>query len=175
MSSPKAAAALLGLAACLATAGCIRPLYGPTASGVPLKDALASIEVVPINTATAQERLAHNIRSELIFNLDGSGTIHEKKYRLTIDASEAVQATTTDTLTGRADTASISVTARFSLVSNDGGRNVLSGTARTTASYFRDPQRFASVRAARDAEIRASKQIADDIRQRLAAVLATSP
>lgn len=175
MSSRSAAGLASGLLACLLAGGCLRPLYGPTASGVPLRDALASIEVATVNTGPSQERLGHNIRSELIFDLDGSGTQHEKRYRLMIDASESVQVTSTDTLTGRADSAFLNVSARFTLLSNDGGRTILTGTARTTATYFRDPQRFASVRAARDAEIRASKLIADDIKQRIAATLATSP
>jgi LPS-assembly lipoprotein len=42
-----------------------------------------------------------------------------------------------------------------------------------SASYDRFPQRFASVRAARDAEIRVAKLLADQIRTRVAAHLAT--
>ncbi len=34
----------------LALAGCLRPLYGPTASGAPLQDVLASIEIEPVVT-----------------------------------------------------------------------------------------------------------------------------
>ncbi|WP_375460902.1 LPS assembly lipoprotein LptE [uncultured Enterovirga sp.] len=159
----------------LAAAGCLRPLYGPTASGVPLQEALASISVENVTTPLGQERLGHYLRSELIFDLDGSGQVSRKKYRLTLDASESVQVTTTDTVTGRADAALLNVTVKYVLLSNDGSRPIGSGTARTTATYFRDPQRFANVRAARDAEIRASKLIADDIKQRLAALFATSP
>ncbi len=39
------------------------------------------------------------------------------------------------------------------------------------ASYDRDAQRFANIRAARDAEIRAAKTLADQIRTRLAVAL----
>ena len=164
----------LASVAVLAGGGCLRPLYGPTASGIPLSRALASIEVAPVHTSTGQERLGHNLRSELIFDLDGSGTTSEKRYRLALDASESVQVTTTDTLTGRADAAFLNVSVKYTLTSNDGSRPVATGIARATATYFRDPQRFASVRAARDAEVRASKLIADDIKQRLAAIFATT-
>ena len=167
---PAAAAALA-----LVAAGCLRPLYGPTASGVPLQEALASISVANVVTSPGQERLGHYIRSELIFDLDGSGKPSPKKYRLNLDASESVQVTTTDTVTGRADAALLNVAVKYTLLSNDGLRAVGTGTVRATATYFRDPQRFASVRAARDAEIRASQLVAEDIKQRLAALFATAP
>lgn len=167
---PVAAAGLALLAS-----GCLRPLYGPTASGVPLQQSLAAIAVANVVTSPGQERLGHYIRSELIFDLDGSGQTSAKKYRLTLDASESVQVTTTDTVTGRADAALLNVAVKYTLLSNDGGRPIGTGTVRATATYFRDPQRFAAVRAARDAEIRASKLVAEDIKQRLAALFATAP
>lgn len=175
MSSRKLIRSALLVATALVLGGCLRPLYGPTASGVPLQEALASVAVADVATAPGQERLGHYIRSELIFDLDGSGKPRPKRYRLNLDASESVQVTTTDTVTGRADAALLNVAVKYVLVSNDGGRAIGSGIARASATYFRDPQRFASVRAARDAEIRASKLVADDIKQRLAALFATAP
>lgn len=165
----------LALGLSLPLGACFRPLYGPTASGVRVQDSLAAIDVATINTVRGQERLGHYLRSELIFDLDGSGRTAQKRYRLSIDAAQSVQITTTDTITGRADAAMLNVTARYRLTSLDGKTELTAGTARTTATYFRDPQRFASLRAARDAEIRASKQVSDDIKQRLAALFATSP
>ncbi len=165
--------AIIWIAVCLG--GCLRPLYGPTASGLPLQRILSQIEVADAVTSPGQERLGHYLRSELIFGLDGSGEVSDKKYRLTLNAAESVQVTTTDTITGRADAALLNVSVRYSLATKDGTRVVGTGIARSNATYFRDPQRFASVRAARDAEIRAAKLAADDIKQRIAALLATSP
>ena len=163
---------MLGLG--LATSGCLRPLYGPTASGVRVQDSLAAIDVAAVGTSIGQERLAHYVRSELVYDLNGTGTTVQKRYRLTLDAAENVQVTTTDTTTGRADAALLNVSVKYVLTSIDGTRQLSVGTARATATYFRDPQRFASVRAARDAEIRAAKLISDDIKQRLAAMFATA-
>ena len=175
MWSPKLAPVMLGLALASALGGCLRPLYGPTASGVTVQQSLAAVDVATIGTAQGQERLGHYLRSELVFDLDGSGRPAPKRYRLTIDAAESVQATSTDTITGRADVALLNVSARYTLTSLDRKETVTSGVARTTATYFRDPQRFASVRAARDAEIRAAKVLSDEIKQRLAALFASSP
>lgn len=156
----------------LALGGCLRPLYGPTASGQPLAAAMAAVDVEPIQTATGQERLGHYLRSELVFNLDGSGQPAPKRYRLAMTVSERVQTPIVNSVTGRADSATIIVAVAYKL-SGDGGRSVAEGTAQSTASYDRTSQRFASVRAARDAEIRLARVLADQIRTRLATAMLT--
>lgn len=161
------------LAASLALGGCFRPLYGPTASGEKLQDVLAAIEVDKVTTPAGQERLGHYVRSELIFELDGSGQPKPKRYKLALDTAETIQPVSVDTLTGRADQAMLNGSATFSLRDAD-GRVVFTGTARANASYQRDEQRFASVRAARDADIRVARLLADDIKQRIAAHFATA-
>lgn len=161
------------LALSFALAGCFRPLYGPTASGEKLQDVLAAIEVEKITSPAGQERIGHYVRSELIFDLDGSGQPKPKRYRLALDVAETIQPVSVDTITGRADQAMLNGTVKFSLV-DMGGNTVFAGTARANASYQRDQQRFASVRAARDADIRVAKQLADDIKQRLAAYFASA-
>jgi LPS-assembly lipoprotein len=178
MSSLKSRRRLLqGLAGALLLVGptaCFRPLYGPTATGAPLQDQLAAIEVAMIETPQGQERLGHYLRSELMFELDGSGQPRPKRYRLTISATETVQGTTVDVTTGRANSATLNGAATFTLTTLDGTRIFLRGTARGTATYFRDEQRFANVRAARDADIRVAKLIAEDIKMRIAALFATT-
>lgn len=168
-----AALALLTLALPL-LGGCFRPLYGPTPSGVSLSDALASVEVEKAASPEGQERIGHYVRSELIFDLDGSGETHPKRYKLSLDTAETVQAASVNLTTGFADVAILNGTVKF-VLKNQAGGVVLSGTSRANASYQRDRQRFASVRAARDADIRVGQLIADDIKQRVAAYLATTP
>ena len=164
----------IGLALFGSLSACFRPLYGPTASGIPLQDALAAVDVAMPESSTGQERLGHYVRSELIFDLDGSGEKHEKHYKLSISTSETVQGTTVDILTGRANAAILNGATTYSLTNLDGTKTLLTGTARANATYYRDEQRFANVRAARDADIRVSKLMADDIKQRLAAFFATA-
>ena len=54
------------------------------------------------------------------------------------------------------------------------GRQVITqGVAFTAASYDRTSQRFADMRAARDAEIRDAKNLADQIQTRIAAAMST--
>ena len=164
----RAARLASAIALTLALAGCFRPLYSPTASGERLQDVLAAIEVEKPSLPAGQERIGHHLRSELIFDLDGSGQPRPKRYRLALDVAETIQPVSVDTITGRADQAMLNGTANFSLKDVE-GRTVFAGTARANASYQRDQQRFASVRAARDADIRVARLLADDIKQRLAA------
>ena len=156
-----------------ALGGCFRPLYGPTASGEKLQDVLGAIEVEKVVTPAGQERIGHYVRSELIFELDGSGQPKPKRYTLSLDTAETIQPVSVDTVTGRADQAILNGSVKFSL-KDAGGQTVFAGTARANASYQRDQQRFAAVRAARDADIRVAKQLAEDIKQRLAAHFATA-
>jgi LPS-assembly lipoprotein len=164
--------AVLGLS--LGLAGCLRPLYGPTASGQRMQDVLASIQVEPVLTRPLQERIGHYLRSELTFDLDGSGTPAPKRYRLTLAISESVQSPIVDTVTGRAVSATLSATATYSLLTLDGKVVVPPTNTTASASYDRSVQRFAAVRAARDANIRVARVLADQIRTRLASTLATA-
>jgi LPS-assembly lipoprotein len=178
MSSPdRARRRTLGLAAtaalALALGGCLRPLYGPTASGERLQDLLASIEVAEPITNVLQERLGHYVRSELVFMLDGSGQPKPKRYRLTLNLNQSIQSAIVDFVTGRAESATTVGRATYTLYTGD-GRVVTTGTATASATFDRTPQRFATVRAARDAEIRLGTQLAEQIKTRIAAVMLTA-
>lgn len=154
---------------------CFRPLYGPTASGEPMAALLASVQVDDVSTASGQERLGHYLRSELIFDLDGSGQPSPKRYRLKLAGSESIQTPIVSAQTGRAEAGTLVGTVRFSLENLDGTKIISEGVATSTTTYDRSIQRFASLRAARDAEIRLAKTLAEQIKTRIASVLVTKP
>lgn len=158
----------------LSLAACFRPLYGPTASGAPLPAVLASIEVEPMAVAPAYERLSHYLRSDLIFNLDGSGLPSPKRYKLAMTYSQKVQTPLVDTAAGRAQSATVIAEVNYTLRTIEGEDVITSGTATSYVTYDRSPQRFATVRAARDAEIRLARTLAEQIKTRLAATLAVA-
>jgi LPS-assembly lipoprotein len=154
----------IGLAA-LALGGCIRPLYGSAAvGGAQVQDRLAAIEVGPI-----KERIGHFLRNELVFDLDGSGNAPVKLYDLNITIVEGLDVTVTDYSTGRADSATLVAYATYVLSERGTGKVLFSGTAVARASYDRSVQRFANLRAARNAQERAAKQLSGLIRNRIAA------
>ena len=161
----------VGLA--LNLSACFRPLYGPTASGASMQTVLAEVQVDDVVMAQDQERLGHYLRSELIFDLDGSGqAATPKRYRLKMQGSETVTTPIVSSTTARAEAGTIIGTIKFSLENLDGTRVVTEGVATSTATYDRSVQRFASLRAARDAEIRLAKVLAEQIKTRIASVLA---
>lgn len=160
----------------LTLSACFRPLYGPTASGEPMSVALASVQVEDVAMAQDQERLGHYLRSELIFGLDGSGqNAVPKRYRLKMAGSESLSTPIVSSSTGRAEAGTLIGTIKYSLESMDGRRIITEGVATSTASYDRSIQRFAALRAARDAEIRLAKVLAEQIKTRIASVLAVKP
>jgi LPS-assembly lipoprotein len=156
----------------LATGGCLRPLYGPTASGQRLDDVLAAIKIEPVRTGGGQERLGSFLRNELAFALDGSGSPRDKRYLLSIQASQRLTSATVDTATGRADSAILFGDATYTLSTIDEPRRTIaSGKASASTSYDRNIQRFTTVRASRDAEIRLARNLSEQVKIRLAAAL----
>src|SRR3954470_5115109 len=165
-----AAGLALGLGACV-----FRPLYAPTPWGPPLSNVLAAVQVEPSTIPAGQERLSHYLRSELVYDLNGSGQPYPKRYKLIVTAYGGLSLPLTDTTTGRADSVTVNGAATYVLSLLDGGKIVTTGRAVGSTAYDRNPQRFASVRAARDAEMRLGKLLAEQIKIRLASVLATNP
>ena len=160
-------AAILGLT--LGLMGCFQPMYGPTV-GVDTRGALQAIAIEPV-----PGRLGHYLTEELRFLLNGTGDAPPPRYRLAITFSQSGQTSLVDTVTGRATANSLFVRANYKLTPAAGGEPITEGYVISLADYDRGSNRFANVRAARDAEIRNSKTLADQIRTKIAsAILAKS-
>lgn len=154
------------LAAPLFVGGCFQPMYGG-ASGALLTSELRGIKVEPI-----PERIGHYLSNELRFALSGGEEDPNARYRLVVSLRQRIQAPLVDTVSGRATSGMLIVDADYRLVPIAGGEAILSGVAFGTASYDRTSNRFSNLRAARDAEIRSAKTLADQIRTRVSAALA---
>jgi LPS-assembly lipoprotein len=154
----------VGLAA-LALGGCIRPLYGSAAvGGTGVQESLAAIDV-----KTIRDRIGHYLRNELVFDLDGSGRAPAKLYDLNVSVTESLDVTVTDFSTGRADSATLVATAQYTLTERGTNKEIFSSQAVARAAYDRSAQRFANLRAARNAQERVAKSLSNLIRNRLAA------
>ncbi len=152
----------------LSLSGCIQPLYGPLSAGGDVASELQAIKVEPI-----PNRLGHYLGNELIFGLNGTGSQVVPKYRLIVTVAENVQTPLLDTVSGYPSAANVVVNADYRLVPVGGTEPITKGQATVVASYDRTSQRFSNLRAARDAEIRDAKRLADEIRTRIAAAIAT--
>jgi LPS-assembly lipoprotein len=155
----------------LGLSACFRPLHGPTASGVTMQATLAAIDVPEIQWPPDQANMGHYLRSELIYALNGSGSNTPKRYILRLQLAKSLSTPIVDSETGRASSATLTGRLTYTLTNATDQQVVTQGTATSNATYDRFPQRFATVRAGRDAEIRLAKVLADQVRTRLAAAL----
>ncbi|HZZ62179.1 MAG TPA: LPS assembly lipoprotein LptE [Roseiarcus sp.] len=147
--------------------GCFQPLYGEAAHPGLVED-LHAIEVAPI-----PNRVGHYLAEDLIADLNGTGqTVSPPKYRLVVSVSLGTQTPTVNSEVNVATSATMTGDASYSLIKVDGGKEVLKGTANEAAAYDRTTQRYADLRAARDAEIRLARALSSQISLRLASALA---
>lgn len=161
----------LGLAglSLLLIAGCqVRPLYSAGPSGAPAT-ALASIGI-----SEARDRVEQRVRNALIFlTSGGKGEPATPEYQLALTVSHQTTGVLFDERNDN-DTASagrLVVEADYNLTRVDSGKTIKSGHRKAVALVDFPVQEFAKLRAIRDAENRASQELAEIIRADLAAAL----
>jgi LPS-assembly lipoprotein len=169
-------AAILGLAAC--AGGCFQPLYADKSvdGGTSLRNALAAIDVKQITAVKGSDeaRLAVEVRNALMYDFTGGGAGARPIYMLNINMNSTVSDIIVDTSTTRPAIEDYGINASFQLTEIASGKQVVNGQTFARVSYDipGQEQRFARMRGLRDAESRAAKVIADNIRSRLASYFA---
>ncbi len=160
---------LVGVLA-LGLGGCLRPLYGTAEfGGLAVQQGLAGVSI-----DLQGERLAHYLRNELEFGLRGGNPdVAPLTHKLRIVATQRTAAAVVDRLTGAAESGYMTLTAKYWLFPNGKSVAETEGEAVALVSYDRSQQRFATIRAARDAEIQGAKQLAEQIKTRVAAHMAS--
>jgi LPS-assembly lipoprotein len=156
-----------GLAGC-GTNG-FRPMYAASANGGGLADRLAQIEIT-----TIPGRAGQIIRNELMFQTRGGGGAGTAAPSMRLNI--AVREKELSTLVNREGDALgrvYTVTAAFQLVDMKTHKTLLKGESFGRASYDRFEPIYANVRAKKDAQRRSAKSIAQDIKSRLEAFLAS--
>jgi LPS-assembly lipoprotein len=147
--------------------GCFTPLYSEQAHPGLVED-LHAIEVLPVNN-----RIGHYLVDNLVSDINGTGqTASPPKYRLTLKISTGTQTPTVNSEINVASSATVTGDVDYVLTKVDGGAEVLKGTANAAAAYDRTTQRYANLRAARDADIRLARALSQEISLRLASALA---
>ena len=154
--------------------GGFRPLYGPTPSGVALQERMKELDV-----ATIPGRVGQVIRNELIFHSSGGGELLPPTHRLEVTIHELIISTLV-TLSGDSGGATYTLQANFKLVRIKDKKVVLEGTSHGRAAFERFTNTsttppnlptlytYSNVRARDDAENRAARVVADDLKTRVA-------
>ena len=164
----------LALSLALGLGGCFQPMYAQRAPGGSVLSspaaaggaatALASIDVLPIAGRAGQK-----IRNDLVFAFTGGSAPPAPAYRLDVVVQVvAAQTAVVDPFTDRPEVETIGIDAAYTVTQVGTGLPVLTGNAFGRATYSTTRQRFANVRAQRDAEDRATRPIVEQIRARLA-------
>jgi LPS-assembly lipoprotein len=156
----------------LLAAGCgdstgFRPLYATsTLVGSDVNAKLAQMEVAPI-----PGRVGQRLRNELIYQSTGGGAAAiDPAYRLEIVVTESNSATLVQ-IDGNSSGSVYNLNAEFRLVRLADRSVALKGSSYGRAMFQRFDSVFSNVRARHEAENRAAKTIADDMKSRLAAYL----
>jgi LPS-assembly lipoprotein len=118
---------------------------------------------------TDEARLAVEIRNAVLFDLTGGGAEAPPVHRLKISISSTRSAIIVDINTSRPDIEDYGINATYSLTEIATGNVVVTGQTFARVSYDipGQQQRYARLRGLRDAEDRAAKVIAENIRSRL--------
>lgn len=157
------------VSAALPLGGCLQPMYGQFSAGGP--DVAQEMKLIAIDPIPDQ--FGHYLGDDLIFALNGTGSHPIPKYRLFITYTESSQTPLNDTVTGRPSSNTVVINATYRLVRIDTNTELTKGRAFVFKSYDRTSQRFANIRASRDAEIRDAKVLSDELATRIAAYFAT--
>jgi LPS-assembly lipoprotein len=171
-----ARSARLAVALAMATslAGCFEPMYGQRSvlGGPSIRERLSAVEIAPIQApqGTPLARVAVEVRNALIFDITGGAATASPTHQLRIQFAAARQPVIVDITSARTDVEQYAINAYYSLFEIATNKMVMNGQtfARVTYDNPGQQQRFAQARGLRDAENRASKLIADNIKSRLA-------
>ncbi len=162
--------------ACLGglAAGCFQPLYGEHSftNGPAIGPALAGVDVsqIPAPGGSSEARVAVEVRNQLLFDLTGGAAPPPPTHRLAIRMSSNRMSVIVDITSGRPDVEDYGLNVNYTLTDIKTGKPVITGNTFARVSYDipGQAQRFARARGLRDAENRAAKLIADNVKARLA-------
>ena len=152
----------------------VQPLYATPPAGTGVAADLSSIAIKPVETRYAQE-----VRNHLIFLFNGgSGQPGAARYGLQLDVTQLREATAVvqEARENEPTAATITLIASYVLTDRqavdkdvpDGGMVIATGRRQIAAAYDVPRQEFAVLRAERDAEIRAARELAELLRLTIA-------
>ena len=152
------------LAACEGSSG-FRPLYAEPAGGVSVNEKLAAVSF-----GTIPGRVGQRLRNELIFHGSGGGHAAPPQFHFDVTIRQQVVSTLVRK-DGESQSQVYQLEAKFQLIRLSDKKIVLEGTSFGRAGFERYSSIFANVQAKQDAEDRAARSVAQDIKNRLTAFL----
>lgn len=161
LSRPSARSSALLAALVLLGACGFRPLYGSKEKGAAAAE-LAAVEIKPIADRAGQQ--LHNL---LLDRINPRGRPAKPRYVLKIRLTQSIERLAVRK-TAFSTRANLRLIAAFVLAPAGGGEVLVSGTSLAISSYNILNSEFATLTSEKDARSRATGQLAEDIRTRLA-------
>ena len=159
---------IAGIGAVGALNGCgFRPLYGRSGGG-DLSEALARVEIGPI-----PDRVGQLVRNALLDGLRPRGASSYPAFRLDVDVQESISSLAVRK-SANATRADLNLSGTFILRDFSTGTELLSGTSQAISSYNILNSEFTTLMSEKGARDRAARQLADDIRLKIATFLKTN-
>lgn len=167
-----AAVLVLGTALVSLSACGFRPLYGTASLPQGAEIAFAGVRIDPIRATNDSDRIGYLVNDAVTEALHRPGTTAPIKHVLKIVLADERRGLAIQ------DDASITrynyrLSADWSLMAVGSETVLASGRAETTASYNVVDQQYATLVARRDAEERAAREVAEQIKVRVAVALST--
>jgi LPS-assembly lipoprotein len=155
----------LGLLVFLASCT-VEPLNATSSSRLGADGTSSSVQTVmkSITIAPVKERVAQQVRNNLLFDLNGGQLEPGGQYKVTLEVASAARSLAVEGDSLSATSAQAAVTVNYVLLDTSRGETVSEGTRRAVASFDKTPQKFANERAELDAQNRAAKDVARQIR-----------
>jgi LPS-assembly lipoprotein len=161
-----------GLISCLLAAASLsactfQPLYAPSAS----VDGIEVNGLSQVGVSEVDSRVGQQVRNHLLFLLHGGNDISEPLYDARLQVTSFERRTAANTALSDTTAGFVTVTTSYSLIDTSNQKRVAGGSRKASAYFDRTSQIFANQRAVRDAENRAGKEVAEEIRLAIASDL----
>lgn len=154
--------------ALLAISGCtFQPLYG----SADYSNGQGSYALSQVSVANVDTRVGQQVRNHLIFLLQGGRDNNETRYLVRLRVVSNDQRFTSVQRVRDRTAGNVTVRVSYELRDKFTYTRIADGNRVAVASYDRTEQSFANSRAVRDAENRAAKEAAEQVRLALAADL----
>lgn len=151
----------------LGLGGCLQPV-----NGVRFGNDSISSQLSEVTVARSEGYLGHIVKAELDYLLSNGAPAKDSRYHLKLKLGQDKGSSLLDAATGRPQIVTLQVNATYELLDTKENKIRGSGTTVVSASYDRSSQRFATIRAQRDAEERVGKALAERMKIIIVSILA---
>ena len=150
----------LALALSGSLAACLQPVNTPSWG----RAGVSGSHFADINVSRIDGFLGHILQSELVFLFGNGAHNPNARYALNVKTTSSKATSIVDNFNASVQSVSVQVEAVYELKDTTTGKLKGSGKTFASSSYDRSSQRFATLRAQRDAEEKAAKLLAERLR-----------